>query len=248
MGFSIGKALGSVISAPFKAVAAVAKAVTPVATELLRTVLNTGFEAVKFGANMMQSMGPLGYLMNPMMALAAPLIGQGAQGLQNLTNQGLTAFNSAVQGREVPYPPQYAGQPYPGQMYLPPFDQRMASPYGFPGQYGGQQIAAQLGTYAATAAGIGGGSGAAVAAGAGFMPTGINPAGNSNADLVNTIANAPLFSPDEAQLMSKLRPEQQAMMTLQAKKQRESLMTSILTNIANMKHESLKGIAQNLRG
>jgi len=30
--------------------------------------------------------------------------------------------------------------------------------------------------------------------------------------------------------------------------QRESLMTSILTNIANMKHESLKGIANNLRG
>ena len=26
------------------------------------------------------------------------------------------------------------------------------------------------------------------------------------------------------------------------------LMTTILTNIANMKHESLKGIAQNLRG
>ena len=43
-------------------------------------------------------------------------------------------------------------------------------------------------------------------------------------------------------------PEQQAMMTLQAKKQREALMTSLLTNIANMKHESLKGIAQNLRG
>ena len=31
-------------------------------------------------------------------------------------------------------------------------------------------------------------------------------------------------------------------------RQRESLMTSILTNIANMKHEALKGIANNLRG
>ena len=30
--------------------------------------------------------------------------------------------------------------------------------------------------------------------------------------------------------------------------ERESLMTSTLTNVANMKHESLKGIAQNLRG
>src|SRR6266516_6874903 len=34
----------------------------------------------------------------------------------------------------------------------------------------------------------------------------------------------------------------------QVKKQRESLMTSTLTNIQNMKHESLKGIAKNLRG
>jgi hypothetical protein len=33
-----------------------------------------------------------------------------------------------------------------------------------------------------------------------------------------------------------------------ARKQRESLITSVLTNIANMKHESLKGIANNLRG
>jgi hypothetical protein len=29
---------------------------------------------------------------------------------------------------------------------------------------------------------------------------------------------------------------------------RETLMASVLTTIANMKHESLKGIAQNLRG
>jgi hypothetical protein len=30
--------------------------------------------------------------------------------------------------------------------------------------------------------------------------------------------------------------------------ERESLMASVLTNIANMKHEALKAIAQNLRG
>jgi hypothetical protein len=52
----------------------------------------------------------------------------------------------------------------------------------------------------------------------------------------------------EAAAIAGLPPEQQAMMILQAKKQRESLMTSLLTNIANMKHESLKSIAQNLRG
>jgi hypothetical protein len=208
--------------------------------------MNTGFDVAKLGLNVFQSLGPLAFLANPMLALAAPLLGQGLQALQNGGNQALTGFNSMVQGRPMPMP--YPGmQPYPGQFYPPPFDQRMMSPYGFAGQYGGAQIGAQIAQAAATA-GFGGGSGAAVAAGAGFLPTGINPAGNSNADLVNTIANAPLFSPDEAQLMSKLPPEQQAMMTLQAKKQRESLMTSVLTNIANMKHESLKGIAQNLRG
>ena len=38
------------------------------------------------------------------------------------------------------------------------------------------------------------------------------------------------------------------LLELQKKMQKESLMTSVLTNIANMKHESLKAIAQNLRG
>jgi hypothetical protein len=41
---------------------------------------------------------------------------------------------------------------------------------------------------------------------------------------------------------------EEALLELQAKKERESLMTSTLTNIENMKHESLKGIAKNLRG
>jgi hypothetical protein len=41
---------------------------------------------------------------------------------------------------------------------------------------------------------------------------------------------------------------EEALLELQAQKQRESLMTSTLTNIANMKHESLKKIADNLRG
>jgi len=40
----------------------------------------------------------------------------------------------------------------------------------------------------------------------------------------------------------------EALLELQAMKQRESLMTSTLTNIQSMKHESLKDIAKNLRG
>jgi hypothetical protein len=41
---------------------------------------------------------------------------------------------------------------------------------------------------------------------------------------------------------------EEALLELQAKKQRESVTTSTLTNIQNLKHESLKGIANNLRG
>lgn len=41
---------------------------------------------------------------------------------------------------------------------------------------------------------------------------------------------------------------QKNMLELQKKMQQQTLMTSVLTNIANMKHEQLKGIAQNLRG
>jgi hypothetical protein len=70
----------------------------------------------------------------------------------------------------------------------------------------------------------------------------------SNLELINQIANAPLFNKEEEALMSKLPPEQQAMMKLQAKKQRESLLTQTATQLINMKQEMLKQIAGNLRG
>jgi hypothetical protein len=48
------------------------------------------------------------------------------------------------------------------------------------------------------------------------------------------IAEAPLLSAEEHALLETLPPEQQAMMLLQARKQREQLMTSLLTNVQNM--------------
>jgi hypothetical protein len=57
------------------------------------------------------------------------------------------------------------------------------------------------------------------------------------------------FSPEELEMLSAIGdPEQRAMTELQIRKERESLMSGTLTNIGNMKHESLKGIANNLRG
>ena len=40
----------------------------------------------------------------------------------------------------------------------------------------------------------------------------------------------------------------EALLELQAQKQRESVMTSTLTNIQNLQHEARKGIVENLRG
>jgi len=263
---NIGNIIGSVVSAPFKAVAAVAKTVTPVATELLRTVLNTGFEAVKFGAGAMQMMGPLGYLMNPMMALAAPMIGQGAAMLQGMTNQGLSSFNSMVQGRPMPMPMQYGATAYPQQMYPPQFDQRYSMPGGFAGQYGNQAIFNQMypgmpGSFGYPQMGAGTftppsmpinpsavyGSNAATATsatlGAGFLPS-----GNEMFDLANSIANAPTYSPTEQALLSKIKdPEQRAIQELQMQMQKQALLATTISNLANMRHEMLKAVANNLR-
>jgi hypothetical protein len=54
--------------------------------------------------------------------------------------------------------------------------------------------------------------------------------------LVAPIAEAPLFSDEEQALYDTLPPEQQAMMTLQARRQREGLMTSLLSNLMNARH------------
>ena len=266
----LGSIVGSVVSAPFKLAESVAKGVTDVTVNTLKFVANTGFEAVKFGANMFQSLGPIGFLMNPMLALAAPLIGQAAGWGQNFTNQQLTDFNNTVQGREVPQSDQQAAtaNPQNAPINLPPFDQRYSQTGGWGGQYANGQIYNQFpagtvpyampGGYAQTGYGAGpspltaspyvaGQSQAATSyaatANAGFVPT-----GDSTFDLANAIANAPTYSPTELALLSKIKdPEQRAIQELQMQMQKQALLCTVLTNLANMRHEMLKAVAQNLR-
>lgn len=86
-------------------------------------------------------------------------------------------------------------------------------------------------------------SGASATYAAGFTPT-----GNTTYDLANAIANAPTYSPTELALLSKIKdPEQRAIQELQMQMQKQALLCTVITNLANMRHEMLKAVAQNLR-
>ena len=52
---------------------------------------------------------------------------------------------------------------------------------------------------------------------------------------IEPIARRPLFSDEEQAFYETLPPEQQAIMTLEARRQHESLMTSILNNLLKLK-------------
>lgn len=268
----IGKFTGGVVTAPFKLTESAAKGATDVAVKTLSFVVNTAFEAIKFGANMFQMMGPLGFMMNPLLFFAAPMIGQAAGGAQKWTDQQLKDFNAQVQGRTVPNAEDTTANPYSGQQagatqaqyeqtagtapqqqfYPPAFDQRMAQPGGFGGQYGNQAIYGQLNPGMAPVgvpfnpAAVYG-SNAATATSA-TMNAGFIPSGNTTFDLANAIANAPTYSPTEMALLSKIKdPEQRAIQELQMQMQKQALLCTVLTNLANMRHEMLKAVAQNLR-
>ncbi len=78
---------------------------------------------------------------------------------------------------------------------------------------------------------------------AGFMPT-----GRTSLDLANSIANYPAFSPTEISLLGQIQdPQQRAMQALQMTMQKQALLATMLTNLANMRHEMLKAVAQNFR-
>ena len=268
----IGSILGSVVSAPFKLAETVAKGVTDATVNTLKFVANTGFDVIKFGANAFQSLGPIGFMMNPMLALAAPLIGQAAGWGQNFTNTQLTDFNNTVQGRDVPQPNSQAStaqtNPQNAPINLPPFDQRYAQPGGWGGQYGNGQIYSQFPAGYAPTTGYGSGpvptgygagpvnaynpyvasQSQAATAGAATVNAGFVPSGDSTFDLANAIANAPTYSPTELALLSKIKdPEQRAIQELQMQMQKQALLCTVLTNLANMRHEMLKAVAQNLR-
>jgi hypothetical protein len=87
-------------------------------------------------------------------------------------------------------------------------------------------------------------TGAMATMGAGFMPT-----GNTGFDLANAVASAPAFSPAEQSLLSQIQdPQQYAMQALQMFMQKQALLATTLSNIANMRHEMMKTVANNLRG
>jgi len=72
--------------------------------------------------------------------------------------------------------------------------------------------------------------------------------GNDTYDLANAIANAPTYSPTEMALLSKIKdPEQRAIQELQMQMQKQALLCTVITNLAQMRHDMLKAVAQNLR-
>jgi hypothetical protein len=80
--------------------------------------------------------------------------------------------------------------------------------------------------------------------GMGFMPS-----GNIGLDLANAVAQAPAYSPAEQQLLQQIQdPQQRAMQMLQMYMQKQALLSTMLSNLANMRHEMLKTVANNLRG
>jgi hypothetical protein len=87
------------------------------------------------------------------------------------------------------------------------------------------------------------GTGMAATIGSGFMPT-----GNTALDLANSIANMPAHSQAEQALLDQIQdPQQRAMQELQMFMQKQSLIATTLSNIANMRHEMMKTVANNLR-
>jgi hypothetical protein len=74
------------------------------------------------------------------------------------------------------------------------------------------------------------------------------PTGNTALDLANSVANSMAFSPAEQALLNQIQdPQQRAMQQLQMFMQKQSLLATMLSNLANMRHEMLKTVANNLR-
>jgi hypothetical protein len=86
-------------------------------------------------------------------------------------------------------------------------------------------------------------TGALATMGAGFIPT-----GNTAFDLANAVGQMPTYSPAEQALLNQIQdPQQRAMQELQMFMQKQALLATTLSNIANMRHEMMKTVANNLR-
>ena len=58
----------------------------------------------------------------------------------------------------------------------------------------------------------------------------------------------PLFTPQEEAMLKQLPAEQRAIFEYQVQMQKQSLMSTVLSNLQNMQHDMSKGIVRNLRG
>jgi hypothetical protein len=80
-------------------------------------------------------------------------------------------------------------------------------------------------------------------------PGPLNLSNMSMFELARQIANSDTYSPMEQQLLATIKdPQQRAVQELQMMMQKQALISSMLTNLANMRHEMMKSIAMNLRG
>ncbi|MBK7857644.1 MAG: hypothetical protein IPJ65_03240 [Archangiaceae bacterium] len=80
------------------------------------------------------------------------------------------------------------------------------------------------------------------------MGAGVWPSGNASFDLARAITNYPPFSPAEMELLGQIKdPQQRALQMLQMYMQKQALMATVITNLAQMRHDMLKAVAQNLR-
>jgi hypothetical protein len=86
-------------------------------------------------------------------------------------------------------------------------------------------------------------TGAAATLGMGNIPT-----GDTAFDIANSVANSSMFSPTEQALLNQIQdPQQRAMQALQMYMQKQALIATTLSNLANMRHEMMKTVANNLR-
>lgn len=117
---SVARFVGSNIIKPL-ATSAI-QAIAPKAVDLLKNVVGTGFDVLKFGATKVLPFalpGPLGLAAK----LLAPLVGKGIDALKGLSQQGVEnlvrSLVEKIAPRQVPGMP----QGYP-QVTLPPFSDR----------------------------------------------------------------------------------------------------------------------------
>jgi hypothetical protein len=74
------------------------------------------------------------------------------------------------------------------------------------------------------------------------------PSGDTALDMVRRMTYGPAHSPAEQAMLDQIQdPQQRAMQELQMFMQKQSLIATTLSNIANMRHEMLKTVANNLR-